>query len=189
AKCEIEERRIQRENVKEGISLLRAAYSKALNRCIDVRYRQRGFEILYALFNGHKVSSIVDLQKEDRVIDVGLDFQTHTTEVYGKYPNYPDNGYILEQVGEFSRLVTAGFHMWNCVEELAKEAHGRGLDVLVDEDLTEFSVGRIWLKEFDPIRYPTFDPYSTRIADMFFAAREDKPWLLQKENYPLPNLH
>ena len=50
--------------------------------------------------------------------------------------------------------------MWDCVEKLAKRAHQKGLDTLVDEDLTEF----LFLRDrFEKVRksmdqYPTCNP-------------------------------
>ena len=103
----------------------RQKYKTTLNRCIDVRYGQKGFKINYVVFDGSSVSDIIELQKSDKVIEVGLDFKTHTTKrVNGEYP-YPDQDYILNQLGKTNVIRIAGFHMWDCVEKLAKRAYER----------------------------------------------------------------
>ncbi|MGM5488182.1 MAG: hypothetical protein ACQESG_04500 [Nanobdellota archaeon] len=53
------------------------AFRRALNRSIDERYRQQGFGINYAIFEGSEISDMIRLQPTDHVIEVGIDFETH----------------------------------------------------------------------------------------------------------------
>jgi hypothetical protein len=48
--------------------------------------------------------------------------------------------------------------MWDCVEKLAKTAYEKGIDVLVDEDLTEFFSERLKDPNFKIDKYPTYNP-------------------------------
>lgn len=117
---------------EEGAEAFRKKYSDTLNRCIDRRYRQKNFQINFAVFDDCAVSGVIRLQSSDRIIKVGLDFKTHRTERI-----YPSQEYILSQLERVQIIRIAGFHRWDCVEKLAKCACEKDLDVLVDEDLTE----------------------------------------------------
>jgi len=166
---------------KGGIDAFRQKYKTTLNRCIDIRYRQNGFGINYSVFDGSPVSDVIELQKSDKIIEVGLDFKTHRTkQLNGEYP-YPDQDYILNQLNGTSVIRIAGFHMWDCVEKLAKRAYERGLDTLVDEDLTEFFTGRLRDPDFKIDKYPTYNPrkHQESMFDMFMEARKERPWLWQ----------
>ena len=158
----------------------RQKYSRLLNQCIDARYRQDGFKIFYAIFDGHEMSDVIDLRPDDRVICAGLDFKTHTTEKPdGTFP-YPDPEYILAQLGDVQVLRVAGFHMWDCVEKLAKCAHEKGIDTLVDEDLTEFFTFRVKQDNLVVDKYPSYNPRDAehpRHFERFMQARKEKPWL------------
>jgi len=46
-----------------------------------------------------------------------------TKNADGTYP-YPDQGYILNQFMPVESLRVAGFHLWDCVQRLAK-LHGK----------------------------------------------------------------
>lgn len=155
-------------------------YSRMLNQCINARYRQKGFEICYAIFDNHKISDIVNLQPDDKIIPVGIDFKTHTTSDPVVYPN-PD--VLIAKLGNPLRV--AGFHMWDCVEKVAQRAYEKGIDTLVDEDLTEFFAFKVgWQDSFAIDKYPSYDPRKKyeddeRGFELFMQARRGKPWLWQ----------
>ncbi|MFH1503198.1 MAG: hypothetical protein ABIE36_00890 [Candidatus Diapherotrites archaeon] len=167
---------------ENGVDAFRQRYKSTLNKCIDFRYRQKGFDINYALFNGHEISDVIEIQQSDKIIEVGLDFETHIK----KQPNgeylYPNQDYILNQLNNGRIIRIAGFHMWDCVEKLAKKAYEIGLDTLVDEDLTEFFPGRLRDSNFRVDKYPTYNPrkYGDSGYEMFMGARKHRPWLWQE---------
>lgn len=161
---------------KGGIEAFRKKYSDTLNKCVDQRYRRKGFRINWVIFDDCFVSDVIDLRSTDQIIKVGLDFKIHTAEKV-----YPDQDYILKQLSGARIIRIAGFHMWDCVEKLAKRAYEKGLNVLVDEDLTEFFSWRLNDKNFRTDKYPTYQP-RRRQGSMFkdfMRAREQRPWLWQ----------
>src|SRR3989344_4222643 len=172
----------------EAISLMknrfRPIYASILNTCIKQRYRDKGFQINFAVFDEHKISDIIDLQKEDKIIRVGLTLKKHTTKRQDGTYLYADSNFILDNLGfNFGHLRVAGFHMWDCVEKVAKKAYERGIEVLVDEDLTEFLSFRInHCPEFRMDCYPSYDPKNIKGCgglEGFMEARRKKPWLIQ----------
>jgi len=166
---------------KEESDAFRKRYKITLNKCIDTRYRQKGFEINYAVFDKSPISRVIEFKQLDKVIEVGLDFKTHKTKQSdGKYP-YLNQDHILNQLNKTHVIRIAGFHMWDCVEKLAKRAYERKLDVLVDEDLTEFFCVRLRDPDFKIDKYPTYNPrkHQESMFNLFTQVRKEKPWLWQ----------
>lgn len=119
---------------------------------------------------------MVNLQPDDKIIPVGIDFKTHISDP----PVYPDSDIILAKLGNPLRI--GGFHMWDCVEKVAQRAYEKGIDTLVDEDLTEFFAFLIKRDSFAIDRYPSYDPrkyFDTVDFEFFMRARRGKPWLWQ----------
>ena len=163
------------DNEKEERNAFRKAYKTVLNECIDKRYRINGFQINWAIFDSHPVSDIAEICKEDRIIEAGIDFKTHTIKKI-----YADNDYLinaLEEKGKIENLIVAGFHAFSCVERLAKRAYERGIKTMIDEDLTEFLKWNMFDKGFRVDRYPNYS--KERFESMgdlkkhFFDARKE----------------
>ena len=171
--------------IKEKQARFSQVYSRILNKSIDKRYRENGFDINWIIFNGHKISEFVNINDYDSIIECGIDFKTHTTKQDDGNYIYPDNDFLLNKVKPFSFLQIAGFHRWDCVDKLAKRAYERGENVLVDEDLTEMFYGRFNDKDFRVDKYPTYNPYKhdtkedKHFFENFMKARKNRPWLWQ----------
>jgi len=158
---------------EEGREAFRKRYKDTLNKCIDERYRQKGFQINYAVFDDTSVSDVINLKSTDKTINVGTSYKKHKTE-----KKYPDPDYILKQLGEIDMIRIAGFHMWDCVEKLAKKAHEKGLDTLVDEDLTDFFATRIKYCDIKTNKYPSCNLREiAKEPGNVMEARKNKPWL------------
>jgi hypothetical protein len=166
----------------EADSSFRKFYSKILNSCINERYRKNGFNICYVIFEDSPISKIINIHQTDRIIEAELDFKTHTTpQPNGNY-NYPNPEYILNQLPEAKTIRIAGFHLWDCVQKFAETSYKRGLDTLVDEDLTELFLDKILDTNFRVDKYPTLNPREGRsqlFFELFMKAIENRPWMWQ----------
>ena len=128
---------------------------------------------------------MVEVHPGDRRIDIRMTLKSHRAEVDEK-AQYPNPDLVINDIinGRYiERLVIAGFHMWDCVDRLARRAWERGLPVLVDEDLTEFLGFRIKSGGINTAEYPGWDPKKAFREESFFEefqkARKNKPWLYQ----------
>lgn len=151
-------------------------YKEKLNECIDLRYRKENFQINYVVFDDTPLSDIIKINKEDRILKAGLYFETHKKYIY------PNPDFVINQLEEIEKLRIGGFHMWDCVEKFAKRAYERKINVLVDEDLTEFFTSRIRDEDFKTNIYPTFIPRKKGqdFFEDFMRARKTRPWLWQE---------
>jgi len=170
-KSQREVRKIQAEVRREQAELFRPTYSQKLNSCINHRYRKNNFQVYWVSTSQEPISSVVQVHPEDHLIDDNANGKTYAN---------PD--FILDQILPVDRLVLAGFHLGDCVERIARRAHKRRINVLVDEDLTEFFAWRLMDPDFRIKTYPTYNPQKgNRISSFehFMRIRKGKPWLYQ----------
>jgi len=87
-------------------------------------------------------------------------------------------------------LVIGGFHLWDCVDKMAKYAYSRGIPVSVDEDLTElFFYAAPSAKNIPFSREISANKTREEIQkykgsgvwEIMQEVRQGKPWLLQVE--------
>jgi len=158
-------------------------YRNALNSCINFRYRKNDFGINFVVFDDTKVSDIIIRNPEDNIIKTGSKFGIKENFSYAN----PDFLIDSLDVKNLKHLRVAGFHVWDCVEKVAKRAYERKIDVLVDEDLTEFLSGiLVFNPEFNPKIYPGRNPKVGKEKhgyEMFLEVRKERPWLLQEADY------
>ena len=71
--------------------------------------------------------------------------------------------------------------MWDCVQKTAEAAHDLGIDVLVDEDLTEFFGSSMKKAGFDMNYFPSLNlrDLAGRYFEHAMKVRKSKPWLYQ----------
>ena len=163
---------------------------------IEERYRRKGFKVAKVFFSTIADSSRPDLfrawkfipiEKDDIVIACGVTFEEHR---WAKV--YPKESRILSFLQPpIEELVIGGFHLWDCVEKMAKYAFEQGIPVSVDEDLTEvlfFAViGRegIPISREESIRQTKEEMKRLRgtvIWEIMREVRQGSPWLLQVED-------
>jgi hypothetical protein len=186
AKSEEERLAIQNEAIKLARQEHKEWYRRMLNGCIDARYRKKGFSILFALLNNTQISNLIERYPDDKIIYVGMDEKTHKTPgPDGKF-RYPNSNVILNQLGDISTLWVAGFHMWHCVDRVARRAYKRGMNVLVDEDLTDQRLTSLRsdvdaLANFAIDGYPNYNPrrFGEYYFERFMRPRRNKPWYWQ----------
>ncbi len=161
-------------------------YSSKLNQAIDLRYRSKDYAVYYPLLDDAKISELIDVKKEDKIIYVGMDIKIHRTEVNGEYPYYPDQNYILNQLLPLDELIVSGFHLWDCVQRLASRAYERGIKVMVDDELSESFGWLVSKNHFLIDRFPGANPKKynedpkfgfSHFMESFLEARKDKPWM------------
>ena len=107
-----------------------------------IRQRYPDFQLIYIMFSENENTEKPDMsrlwqgisiEEKDIIGACGVSFDQHYQEE--AYPN-------PERIISFcpcpiDKLVIVGFHLWDCVGKVAKYAHKQGIEVVVDEDLTE----------------------------------------------------
>jgi hypothetical protein len=152
---------------------------------IDNRYRYKGYDINWLLFSKEGDRSVpdksripvyIDIMDKDRILNAGVTLN----EIASR--KYPDSDQVLGQLPRHERLVTAGFHQWDCVDRISKRSYENGVDTFVDEDLTEKYFPRERLIGV-PILRENWSPKELAIAEVFMELakemRKDKPWFTQ----------
>src|SRR3989344_3770814 len=96
---------------------------------------------------------------------------------------YPDEEQIISQLGKIELLRVGGFHTYDCCSRVARRAYEKGMDVLVDEDLTQFFPLVFEHSHFKIDDYPLVNPRDEIIRqhlwELFLANRRNKPWFIQ----------
>jgi hypothetical protein len=108
---------------------------------INRRYREKGYEINYLIFPD-KDLAYLDVYSSDKVILTDITYGEHINSI-GKDEHgndiyiYPSNNYIQSQLGEVDELIICGFHASDCVKRIAEYFCLKGINVLVDVELTD----------------------------------------------------
>ena len=138
-----------------------------LNETIDKRYREKGYEIYYALYPDKEIYGI-DIKDTDKIIHTNISFsEASAIDENGNRkenfePKYPNEMYLLNQIGDIDELVVGGYHSSDCVRRVAEIALGHGIDSLVDLELTErfFSLYRnkeyFDIENYSPNKYKEY---------------------------------
>lgn len=128
---------------------------KVLNECIQKRYREKGYEIVYAIYPGKKIYGVNTLTT-DKIIYTDVTFEQASgynhdgSEKQDRNIKYPSEKYLIEQLGNFDEIVIGGFHFGDCVKRVAEYCYQSGFPTLIDLDLTDlffiYIIKRIILK-------------------------------------------
>lgn len=91
---------------------------------------------------------------------------------------------VIDKEGRSDHLRATGFYRDSHVEDVAKAAYERGLDVLVDKDMTEMLPLLLKRKIFRPSTYPSLKPErffegEPEALARFLHRRKNEPWLWQ----------
>ena len=138
-----------------------------LNQSIQERYRAKGYQVVYVLYPNKNIYGIIPHQN-DRVIYTDITFEQATNnssknqkDINNK-PVYPSEKKLLSQVGNIDKLIVGGYHSQDCVKRVAEYAQSKGIDTLVDLDLTDLffklyqEVDYFNISEYNPERYKEY---------------------------------
>ena len=157
-----------------------------INDTIDKRYRKKGYQIIYVLYPDRNLFGI-EPRSGDRIIYSDINFSDSSVyddkgrEKIDFVPKYTDESLLLERIGQVDELRVGGFHASDCVERAAELALKRGIDTLVDLDLTElfFAIYR----QKDYFDRETYSPerYKSKFLDIY--AGEEGYESMEREFY------
>ncbi len=125
---------------KEELPEIKVRYAEIYQELIRRRYPD--FRMVCVMFSAPE-----DLTKPD-TSQLWKGFSVNGKDIIGacgvtfgdhcKKRIYPKGDKILELCPHpVEELVVGGFHLWDCVDKTARWAYNQGINVLVDEDLTE----------------------------------------------------
>lgn len=139
-----------------------------MNECIEKRYRNNGYEVVWVLYPDKEIYGLV-LKESDRVIYSDVSFTEATG--YDKNGNkkdkdkikYPNEELLINQLGDIEKLVVGGYHAMDCVKRVAETSLKHGIDTIIDMDLTDMFNSIYWHqdyfdveKEYNPEDYMEF---------------------------------
>ena len=151
-----------------------------LNDCIQQRYRSNGYEIFFATYPDRDVYGMSP-KGNDRLIFTDVSFE-EASAIDSKgnvkknfVPKYPNESYILDQIGKVDELVIGGYHALDCVKRVANQAMLEGIKTLIDLDLTDFffhlykKESYFKIDEYSPLRYKEYvRSEAKRCGEIFF---------------------
>ena len=123
-------------------------------------------QVVYVLYPNKNIYGIIPHQK-DRIIYTDITFEQATNNSFRKKDVntsqvYPNEEKLLMQVGDIDKLIVGGYHSQDCVKRVAEYAQSKGIDTLVDLDLTDLffklyqEVDYFNILEYNPERYKEY---------------------------------
>lgn len=113
-----------------------------LNECIQKRYRDKGYQVIFALYPDKEMFGI-EQKEEDKIIYTDILFAENSAiDENGKdkqnfIPKYPNEQLLIKQVGNVEELVIGGYHCSDCVRRVGERALLMGINTIIDLDLTD----------------------------------------------------
>ncbi len=183
---EEEKERIKKEYRKEQTSMYSSHFFGLLNRSIRERYRENNFEVNWIVLNNEPISPHIETLPGDKIILSGVNFRWGPKKEK-QLTCYPHFSRLVRGVGDCEHLRIGGHMLWSCVNKFAKAAHERGLNVMVDEDLTDHFQSRVKESSFKTSVYPSINfrefyfrrGVAERFEGEFMRPRKGKPWFYQ----------
>lgn len=135
-----------------------------LNECIQKRYRDNGYQVVYVLYPDKDIFGIIP-KKEDRIIYTDILFSENSAvDENGNtkkdfIPKYPNEQLLIKQLGDIEELVIGGYHFSDCVKRVGETALNMGINTVIDLDLTDlfFNLYKqeeyFNLKEYNPEKF------------------------------------
>lgn len=117
-----------------------------LNDLVEVRYRQRGYQVCWVTFSVHghpkeiekrHVSERIIIRECDQLIPAGISFRSHIDKKLKRHP-WPSIKHIFGQLPTpIEEVWVGGFHQFSCVNKISRHIYRKGILTRVDEDLTD----------------------------------------------------
>lgn len=113
-----------------------------LNECIQKRYRDNGYRVIFALYPDKDMFGIETTQ-DDKIIYTDITFEDACeVDINGNkkkdfIPKYPNEQLLIEQLGDVDKLVIGGYHFSDCVKRVGEMALSMGINTIVDLELTD----------------------------------------------------
>ena len=135
-----------------------------LNDTIDKRYRKKGYQVVFVLYPDKELYGIEKCDG-DKIIYTDIPFSeasaydSEGNEKKNFTPKYPNEIFLIKQLGSVDELVIGGYHVMDCVKRVAELALQSDISTLVDLDLTDlfFNVYKqnnyFNIEEYSPERF------------------------------------
>jgi len=113
-----------------------------LNEAIQRRYRNNGFQVVFALYPDKNIYGIIP-QQSDKIIYTDILFTSasgYNLDGSNKSNDliiYPNEQKLIDQLGDVEELVIGGYHAQDCVKRVGEVALENGINTLVDLDMTD----------------------------------------------------
>lgn len=113
-----------------------------LNECIQKRYRDNGYQVVYVLYPDKDIFGIIP-KEVDRIIYTDILFSENSAvdddgnEKKDFIPKYPNEQLLIKQLGDIEELVIGGYHFSDCVKRVGETALNMGINTVIDLDLTD----------------------------------------------------
>ncbi len=148
-----------------------------LNECLKKRYRNKGYQVVFALYPDKNIFGIIPT-KEDKIIltDVTFDeacaYYSNGTPKENFIPKYPNEEFLLNQLGNIHELVIGGYHFKDCVKRVGEIALSKGIKTTIDLDLTD-----LFFSLYRNDKYFQIDCYNPkRFKEFFWLSFEQQGW-------------
>ena len=138
-----------------------------LNQAIQKRYRDNGYQIVYAIYPDKEIYGILP-QSNDKIVYTDITFAKASgyNQDGSEKPLddvvYPNEQYILEQLGNVNELVIGGYHFQDCCKRVGEVALSNGINTIIDLDMTDlfFNLYRqeeyFNIDSYDPARFKEY---------------------------------
>lgn len=162
-----------------------------LNDTINQRYREKGYQIVYALYPD---KDLYGLKKSAKDLIVYTDILFSEASAYDEngvkknnfIPKYPNEKLLLEQLGPIDKLVVGGYHVMDCVKRVAEVALSLGIDTLVDLDLTDLFFNVYKQKDYFDIKNYSPERFKINMINSFGDEHVELEERLFNRNYSSP---
>lgn len=125
-------------------------------KCINLRYRRKGYSFYIAKYLGSNDEMLP--YGYNKAVEADISFLESTPYFTQNY-KYADMPELSKKLGieDFDQVIVGGFHCHDCVYKLAKAIEEINSNVLIDTDITEM-FWSVKMQEGDDFDYENFDP-------------------------------